>query len=81
MLAGIRYDLIERALRRSGIPFELRPVAEKEVLAADEMLVSSATKEVLPVTTLDGAASACGAAGAGLTALYEGYGRRVAEWT
>ena len=38
----------------AGIRFELRRVSREEVLAADEILLSSATKEILPCTVLDG---------------------------
>jgi D-alanine transaminase len=54
VLEGIRYGLIEEICRAAGIPFELRRINRDEVLAADEILLSSATKEVLPVTRLDG---------------------------
>ncbi|MDB5966268.1 MAG: D-amino acid aminotransferase [Polaromonas sp.] len=56
VLEGIRYGLIEDMCRASGIPFELRRITRAEVLDADEILLSSATKEVLPVTRLDGEA-------------------------
>ena len=56
VLEGIRYGLIEEMCRASGIPFELRRITRAEVLAADELLLTSATKEVLPVTLLDGQA-------------------------
>jgi D-alanine transaminase len=55
VLEGIRYRLIEDICRAQGIPFMLRRISREEVLAADELLLSSATKEVLPITTLDGA--------------------------
>lgn len=54
VLEGIRFGLIEEICRAAGIPFELRRITRDEVLAADEILLSSATKEVLPVTLLDG---------------------------
>jgi D-alanine transaminase len=54
VLAGIRYSLIEEMCRSVGLDFELRRITRAEVLAADEILLSSATKEVLPVTLLDG---------------------------
>ncbi len=54
VLEGIRYELIRELCEDAGIGFNLRPIAEAEVMAADEVLISSATKEVLPVTTLDG---------------------------
>lgn len=54
VLEGIRYELIRELCEEEGIAFNLRPISEGEVIAADEVLLSSATKEVLPVTTLDG---------------------------
>jgi len=54
VLEGIRYGLIESFCRDQGIPFALRRISRDEVLEADELLLSSATKEVLPITTLDG---------------------------
>ncbi|MES2363941.1 MAG: aminotransferase class IV [Pseudomonadota bacterium] len=54
VLEGIRYGLIEEMCRASGIAFELRRITRAEVLDADELLLSSATKEVLPITLLDG---------------------------
>lgn len=54
VLEGIRFGLIEEMCRAAGIPFELRRITRAEVLAADELLLSSATKEVLPITLLDG---------------------------
>ncbi len=54
VLEGIRYGLIEEICRAAGIPFELRRISRAEVLDADELLLSSATKEVLPITSLDG---------------------------
>ena len=54
VLEGIRYGLIEEMCRSVSIPFELRRITRLEVLDADEILLSSATKEVLPVTLLDG---------------------------
>ena len=79
MLEGIRYELIARAVRGGGIAYNLRPIAEDEVLAADELLLSSATKEVLPVTTLDGQPVGHGALrgkpGPVYARLYEAYQR------
>ncbi len=54
VLEGIRFGLIEEMCQAAGIPFELRRITRAEVLAADEIMLSSATKEVLPVTLLDG---------------------------
>ncbi len=54
VLEGIRYGLIEEMCRTLGLAFELRRITREEVFDADELLLSSATKEVLAITTLDG---------------------------
>ena len=54
VLEGIRYGLIEELCRTIGIPYQLKRISREEVFAADELLLSSATKEVLPITLLDG---------------------------
>ena len=54
VLEGIRYGLIEEMCEKLGIGFELRRISRAEVFGADELLLSSATKEVLAITTLDG---------------------------
>jgi len=54
VLEGIRYGLIEEICQAAGIPFALRKISKAEVQEADELLLSSATKEVLAITTLDG---------------------------
>ena len=54
VLEGIRYELLRELCEEEGIAFNLRPIPEADVLSADEVLLSSATKEILSVTTLDG---------------------------
>lgn len=54
VLEGIRYELIRELCEEVGIAYNLRPIAEADVISADELLLSSATKEILPVTSLDG---------------------------
>ncbi len=54
VLEGIRVELLRELCEECGIAYNLRPIPEADVLAADEVLLSSATKEVLPVTRLDG---------------------------
>ena len=75
VLEGIRFGAIEELCREQGIPFELRPLSRDEVLAADELMLSSATKEVLPITTLDGRPVGTGQPGPVYQALYAGYQR------
>jgi D-alanine transaminase len=45
------------------MPFDIRPVPKAQALAADEMWLSSSTKEVLAVTTFDGSPFAGGVPG------------------
>jgi D-alanine transaminase len=54
VLEGIRVELFRELCQDAGIAYNLRPIAEADVLAADEVMLSSATKEVLPVTRIDG---------------------------
>ena len=75
VLEGIRYGLIEALCREAGIGFELRRTPRDEVFAADELLLSNATKEILPVTRLDGLPIGTGKPGPIYEALYAGYQR------
>jgi D-alanine transaminase len=54
VLEGIRVELLRELCEEEGIAYNLRPIPEADVFAADEVLITSATKEVLPVTSLDG---------------------------
>ena len=82
VLEGIRYDLLGELCEEVGIAYNLRPIPEADVLSADELLISSATKEVLPVTTLDGEPVGHGALrgkpGPVYSRLYEAYQRAKA---
>ena len=73
VLEGIRYGLLEQLCHEAGIPFELRRVAREEVLAADEILLSSATQEILPCTRLDGQPVGNGRPGPIYEKLFAGY--------
>jgi len=54
ILPGITYGATYEFAREAGLPFEMRPVSRAEALAADEMWLTSSTKEVLAVTLVDG---------------------------
>ena len=56
ILPGITYGAIYDLAQQGGIPFSTHPVRESEVWTADELWLSSSTKEVLAITTLDGKA-------------------------
>ncbi len=73
ILEGIRVRLMDELCQASGLPIEIRPILREEVLAADELLISSATKEILPVTVLDGRPVGSGRPGPVYQALYKAY--------
>ncbi len=54
MLEGIRVDLLRELCEECGVAYNLRPISEADLRAADEVMLSSATKEILAVTRLDG---------------------------
>ncbi len=54
ILPGITYDVVLELAAAIGIAIELRAIPEQEVRGADEIWVTSSTKEVLAVVTLDG---------------------------
>ena len=54
VLPGITYDVVLEIARTREFQVEVRAVSEAEVRDADEIWVTSSTKEVLAVTTLDG---------------------------
>jgi D-alanine transaminase len=54
VLQGVRVELLRELCHETGIAFNLKPVSEADVRAADEVLLSSASKEVIAVTRLDG---------------------------
>jgi D-alanine transaminase len=54
ILPGITYDATLEIARDAGVRLEVRPVPHAEAMHADEMWLSSSTKEVLAVTTIDG---------------------------
>ena len=54
ILEGIRYGLMQEMAEATGVPFEVRKITEAEVDAADEILITSATREVVAGTVLNG---------------------------
>jgi D-alanine transaminase len=73
ILEGIRVALIQELCELGKLTLEIRPITRDEVLAADELLLSSATKEVLPITSLDGKPVGAGMPGPMYHALYSAY--------
>lgn len=55
MLPGITYDVILELAEQHGQPLTVRNISETELRSADEVWMTSSTKEILAITTLDGA--------------------------
>ena len=53
ILGGITLDAVSDLAKKAGMKLEVRPVTEAEMWAADEMWLSSSSKGVLAITTLD----------------------------
>jgi D-alanine transaminase len=63
MLPGITYDVVLELAECYGVPHEIREIHETELLSADEVWMTSSTKEILAITTLDGQAVGTGKPG------------------
>jgi D-alanine transaminase len=72
-LEGIRYGLLEEICAAKNLTLELRSITEREVREADEIILTSATKEVLPCTLLDAQTVGDGKPGTVYKKLYEWY--------
>lgn len=82
-LEGARVELLHLLCEEAGITCHLRPIAETELAIADEILLSSAGRGLLPVTRLDGDAVGHGAGhgkpGPVFARLHEAYQRAKIE--
>jgi len=73
MLPGITYDVVLELAAANDIPYEIRKIAVAEVTTADELLLTSSTKEVLAITTLNNKPVGSGKPGAMFTRLHKLY--------
>jgi len=80
MLTGITYDVVIELAAAHGIPAELRAISEAELRAADELWMTSSTKEIMPIVKLDGAPVGAGEPGPlarQMDALYQTFKQQV----
>ncbi len=80
MLPGITYDVVLEIAAANNIPVQMRKIAKTEIFSADELLLTSSTKEVLPITSVDGKPVGSGTPGAmfmRLHTLYQNFKRDV----
>jgi len=73
ILPGITYDVVTELARANGLPLEFREVPEAEVRSADEIWVTSSSKEVLAIVSLDGRKVGDGKPGPQFRRMYELY--------
>jgi len=64
ILPGITYDVVLELARANGIPVATCRIAESELRAADELWLTSSSKEVLAIIALDGKPVGTGKPGA-----------------
>ena len=73
MLPGITYDVVLELAAANEIPHEVREVSEYEVRTAREILLTSSTKEIMPITRLDGKPVGDGKPGSMFALLHQLY--------
>jgi D-alanine transaminase len=73
LLPGTTRGVIEEIAERAGVRWRSTPVPEAELRSADEILLGAATREVQPITTLDGKSVGTGKPGLVWRKLYDAY--------
>lgn len=82
LLPGITRDLILELAAANHLPFHEHPISESALRGANEVWLTSSTKEILPVTQLDGKKIGAGQPGplwSRMLAFYQEYKQRVRE--
>jgi D-alanine transaminase len=79
ILPGITYDVVIELLQANTMPHEIRPISESELRGADEIWLTSSSREVLAVTTLDKNPIGAGKPGPAFSDMHLLYQRYKAE--
>lgn len=79
LLGGVTRALVLELAPEEGIPTEERPVTVTELGRADEVLLTSSTREVVPVVRIDAVRVGDGRPGPIAAALHEAYRSRVRQ--
>jgi len=80
MLTGITYDVVLELAAAHDIPHEVRAITEAEVRGADELGMTSSTKEIMAIVALDGVPVGAGVPGPlarRMDALYQTFKQQV----
>jgi len=84
LLPGITRDLVLELATANGIPFREADITEQQIRDAEEIWLTSSTKEIMPVTNLDGIPVGGGIPGQlfhNMIALYRDYKSAVRDGT
>ena len=73
ILPGITYDVVTELAAANALPLEFREIGELEVRSADEIWVTSSSREVLAIVSLDGAKIGDGRPGPVFRRMYRLY--------
>src|SRR5690349_2585492 len=73
ILPGITYDATLEVAKAAGVSLEVRAIPHAEAMSADEMWLSSSTKEVLAITTVDGRPFGGGKPGSVFRRVYDAF--------
>lgn len=82
LLPGITRDLVIELCQTHSVPHELRSIRKEELIDADEVWVTSSTKEIIPVISIDDRPVGSGNIGDGwrkMTKLYREYKQAFRE--
>jgi D-alanine transaminase len=73
ILPGITYDVVVELARANAMPLRFKEITEAETRAADELWVTSSSKEILAVVSLDGKKVGNGRPGPVFRRMYQLY--------
>jgi len=73
LLPGTTRSVMEEISDKAGVKWRPTPVSESDLRAADEILLGAATREVQPVSLLDGKPVGTGKPGPVWRRLYDAY--------
>ncbi len=80
ILGGITRDLVVELAHEQGVPLLEKDISIADLRCAEEVWVTSSTREILPITQLDGVPVGSGAVGEvwqQVMALFQDYKRRI----
>ena len=72
-LPGITYDVVLELAVKYQVPYKITEISENDLRSSDEILLASSTKEIMPITLLDGKKVGSGKSGEVFAQLYQLY--------